>query len=196
MEHHGASPAPGGLVAFAVACYTFFGVFSGMVDGTGLFFLGCWLLGGFVIQLVVACKELDHGVQIGGNVFLFLQGFFMLAGGISSIGKYLMLFVWETPYSTVVEGFGWLACTLALMGWTPAYLKTASKAFSTLILLTDLALIGVVLNDFGVFPANLKIVVAILLLIAGTLGLYCCTATQLQAAFGREILPVGKPFLK
>ena len=101
MEHHAASPTPGGLVAFAVACYTFVGVFAGLVPGEGLFLLGCWLLGGFVVQILVASKEIDHGVQLGGNVFLFFQGFFMLTGAISSMAKYLCLYVWETPFNTI-----------------------------------------------------------------------------------------------
>ena len=39
MEHHAASPTPAGLVAFAVACYTFTAVFAGLVPGEGLFLL-------------------------------------------------------------------------------------------------------------------------------------------------------------
>ena len=89
MEHHGASPGPSGLVAFAVACYTFTGVFSGMVGPESLLLLAAWLTGGFVVQIIVANKELDHGELLGGNVFCFFQGFFMLTGAISSICKWL-----------------------------------------------------------------------------------------------------------
>lgn len=113
MEHHGASPGPSGLVAFAVACYTFVGVFSGMVVANDLLLLAAWLTGGFVVQIIVANKELDHGELLGGNVFCFFQGFFMLTGAISSICKWLCVFVFEVTYSTVVEGFGWGACTIA-----------------------------------------------------------------------------------
>ena len=74
MEHHGASPGPSGLVAFAVACYTFVGVFSGMVVANDLLLLAAWLAGGFVVQIIVANKELDHGELLGGNVFCFFQG--------------------------------------------------------------------------------------------------------------------------
>lgn len=198
MEHHGASPAPGGLVAFAVACYTFTGVFSGLVKGDGLFLLGCWLLGGFVVQIIVASKELDHGVLLGGNVFLFFQGFFMLTGAVSSFGKYLCLYVWQTPYSSVVEGFGWMACTIALVLWSPAYFKTANATFSTAIIFTDIALIGVVLNDFGLLASVpfVKYIVAACLFIAGTLGIIVTAATQLNTAFGREVIRLGKPLIK
>ncbi len=196
MEHHGASPGPSGLVAFAVACYTFVGVFSGMVVANDLLLLAAWLTGGFVVQIIVANKELDHGELLGGNVFCFFQGFFMLTGAISSICKWLCVFVFEVTYSTVVEGFGWGACTIALILWSPAYFKNANGTFSTAIIFTDIALIGVTLNDFGILPASLKIGVAICLFIAGSLGLYCASAVQLNTAFGKTVLPLAKPLIK
>lgn len=199
MEHHAASPTPGGLVAFAVACYTFTGVFGGFVGADGLFLLGCWLLGGFVVQILVASKEIDHGVQLGGNVFLFFQGFFMLTGAISSMAKYLCLFVWETPYNTTVEGLGWLACTVALIMWTPGYLKTSNKPFAAAVVITDIALIGVVLNDLyllGAAAPIVKPIVAICLAIAGSLGIYVASAIQLNSSFGRTVLPLGTPWIK
>lgn len=200
MEHHGASPGPSGLVAFAVACYTFFGVFSGMVGADGLLLLGAWLLGGFVVQIVVSSKELDHGELLGGNVFNFFQGFFMLTGAVSSIAKWLCLFVFEVSYSTVVEGFGWGACTLALILWSPGYFKTANGTFSTAIIFTDIALIGVTLNDLGVLTGAIapvaKWIIAICLLVAGTLGIYCASAVQLNTAFDRTVLPLAKPLIK
>ena len=194
MEHHAASPTPGGLVAFAVACYTFVGVFTGLVTGEGLFLLGCWLLGGYAVQVLVASKEIDHGVQLGGNVFLFFQGFFMLTGAIGSMYKYFCLFVFNTPYNTTVEGFGWLACTIALILWTPGYLKTSNKPFAAAVVFTDIALIGVVLNDFyllGAAAPVVKPIVAACLAIAGSLGLYVASAIQLNFCFGKTVLPLG-----
>ena len=195
MEHHAASPTPAGLVAFAVACYTFTAVFAGLVPGEGLFLLGCWLVGGFVVQIIVASKEIDHGVQLGGNVFLFFQGFFMLTGAISSFAKYLCLFVWNT----MVEGFGWLACTLALIIWTPGYLKTANKPFAAAVVFTDIALIGVILNDMyllGSAAGIVKPIVAICLAIAGSLGIYVASAIQLNSCFGKTVFPLGTPWIK
>ena len=188
MEHHAASPTPAGLVAFAVACYTFTAVFAGLVPGEGLFLLGCWLLGGFVVQIIVASKEIDHGVQLGGNVFLFFQGFFMLTGAISSFAKYLCLFVWNTPYNTMVEGF-----------WTPGYLKTANKPFAAAVVFTDIALIGVILNDMyllGSAAGIVKPIVAVCLAIAGSLGIYVASAIQLNSCFGKTVFPLGTPWIK
>ena len=122
----------------------------------------------------------------------------MLTGAVSSIGKYLCLYVWQTPYSSVVEGFGWMACTIALILWSPAYFKTANATFSTAIIFTDIALVGVVLNDFGLLAAVpfVKYIVAACLFIAGTLGIIVTAATQLNTAFGREVIRLGKPLIK
>ena len=200
MAHKAASPTPGGLVAFAVACYMFTGVFAGMVPKEGLLLLGCWLIGGFAVQVIVANKEIDEGEQIGGNVFLFFQGFFMLAGGLASIGKFLCIFVWGVTPNSVVEGFGWLACTIAIIMWTPCYLRNSNAQFSTAVIFLDLALIGVVLNDFGLLTGDLgaiiKYIVAAFLFISGSLGLYVASAIQLNHSFGRTILPLSKPLLK
>lgn len=167
-----------------------------MVGPESLLLLAAWLTGGFVVQIIVANKELDHGELLGGNVFCFFQGFFMLTGAISSICKWLCVFVFDVAYSTVVEGFGWGACTIALILWSPAYFKNANGTFSTAIIFTDIALIGVTLNDFGILPASLKIGVAICLFIAGSLGLYCASAVQLNTAFGKTVLPLAKPLIK
>jgi len=53
-----ANPAPAGLVALAVACFTFYAILTGKVDGTAAPLLGCWIIGGFVVQLIVGLIEL------------------------------------------------------------------------------------------------------------------------------------------
>ena len=123
----------------------------------------------------------------------------MLTGAISSFAKYLCLFVWNTPYNTMVEGFGWLACTLALIIWTPGYLKTANKPFAAAVVFTDIALIGVILNDMyllGSAAGIVKPIVAICLAIAGSLGIYVASAIQLNSCFGKTVFPLGTPWIK
>ena len=93
----------------------------------------------------------------------------------------------------------WLACTIALILWTPGYLKTANKPFATAVVFTDVALIGVVLNDMyllGAAASIVKPVVAICLAIAGTLGIYVASAIQLNSCFGRTVLPLGSPWIR
>lgn len=196
MDHHGASPGPGGLVAFAVACYTFFGVFMGLVPYEGLPMLSAWLMGGFVVQILVASKELDHGELLGGNVFLFFQGFFMLAGSISCMMKFFMPILGFKP-NVVVEGLGWGACTLALILWSPAYFKKSNGTFSLAIISTDIALVFITLKDLGLISGPMvNKVIAYALLIAGTLGIYVASAIQLNTAFEKTVLPLLPSLIK
>jgi uncharacterized protein len=91
QEHAFASPGPAGLAALAVACFGFAPVFLGLIDPSGLPLLAAWLIGGFVVQIVVAIMELkDHNIT-GGNVFLFFCAFFMLASAISAFAKWYMI---------------------------------------------------------------------------------------------------------
>ena len=99
----------------------------------------------------------------------------------------------------MVEGFGWLACTIALILWTPGYLKTANKPFAAAVVFTDIALIGVILNDMyllGDLAGIVKPIVAVCLAVAGSLGLYVASAIQLNSSFGRTVFPLGTPWLK
>lgn len=90
MEHHAASPTPAGLVAFAVACYTFTAVFAGLVPGEGLFLLGCWLLGGFagVVKPIVAVC-----LAVAGSLGLYVASAIQLN---SSFGR--TVFPLGTPW--------------------------------------------------------------------------------------------------
>ena len=198
MEHKGpASPAPAGLVAFAVACWTFVGVFTGFVTYNGLPALAAWLLGGFVVQIIVAKGELEEGALLGGNVFCFFQGFFMLTGAVSSFFKWLAPIIGAAAVETKVEGLGWGACTVALLLWSPAYFKTANGHFSTAIVFTDIALVLITLKDLTVISGTaVNYTIAVCLFLAGALGLYVASAAQLNTAFGKTVLPLAKPFIK
>ena len=196
-EHKGpASPAPAGLVAFAVACWTFVGVFTGFVTYDGLPSLAAWLLGGFVVQIIVAKGELEEGNLLGGNVFCFFHGFFMLTGAISSLFKWLAPIL-GLAIDSRVEGLGWGACTVALILWSPAYFKTANGTFSLAIIFTDLALILITLKDLTVISGmTVNYIIAVCLFLAGAIGIYVTAATQLNTAFGKTVLPLAKPLIK
>ena len=71
-----ANPATAGLTALAIVCTAFFAVLTGIVPHTATPMLGCWMIGGFVVQFVVALIELRSGAVLGGNVFLLFSAFF------------------------------------------------------------------------------------------------------------------------
>ena len=68
-----ANPATAGLTALAIVCTCFFAILTGIVPHTAAPMLGCWMIGGFVVQFVVALIELRSGAMLGGNVFLLFS---------------------------------------------------------------------------------------------------------------------------
>ncbi len=191
-----ANPAPAGLVALAVACFTFFALLSGKVGATAIPLLGCWLLGGFIVQLTVAIIELKEGALLGGNVFLFFSAFFMFTGGIEFFVKAYFASVNGTPIDGRMDGWAWLVLWIVLMLWTPAYLKTGPAMLGLLILCLDVACFFVAFMDLGILAKTYSIYAAYFLLFTGCFGIYVGAAIQLNDAFGRTILPMPGPLLK
>lgn len=195
-DGHWASPAPAGLTALAIACFTFFAVLTGKVPGSVAPLLGCWLIGGFVVQFTVAVIELKDGHLLGGNVFLFFSAFFMLVGGIEFLVRTNAGFAAAKP-NTAIDGWAWLVLTITLILWTPAYLKTSNTVMGLLVLLLDVAVIFVTLKDLGLMDAAMGGKYAgWFLLGGGILGIYMAAAIELNAAFGRAVLPVGSSIIK
>lgn len=191
-----ANPAPAGLVALAIACFGFFALLSGNVDHSAMPLLGCWLLGGFVVQLVVALIELRQGAILGGNVFLVFSSFFMLTGGIEFFVKAYFNTVGGVPLDTRLDGYAWLVLLLILVLWTPCYMKSAPFFLSLAVIFLDIGVFFVAFTDLRILSGSFGVCAAYALLICGLLGIYVASAIQLQAAFGRAILPMPGPMLK
>jgi succinate-acetate transporter protein len=191
-----ANPAPAGLVALAIACFTFYALLSGTVKTGALPLLGCWLIGGFVVQFVVGVVELMEGNSTGGNVFLFFSAFFMLVGGLEFFVKYFAAAnKWSIPLDTHIDGWAWLAIAIALFFWAPAYFKGTSILALAVVVLE----IGVILiagMDIGWLGAAFKPLAAYCLLITGILALYLSSAIILNTAYGKTILPISGPWVK
>lgn len=198
MADHGngwANPGPAGLVALAMACFTFFALFTGRVEGTALPLLGIWLIGGFVVQVIVAVIEIKEGSILGGNVFLFFSAFFMLATGLECLFKFWM----GTKGITLdarIDGWAWLALAIALVLWSPGYFK-APLAMILCVLSLDIAVPVVALKDLAVIPGTIGAPLAgTFLLLAGIFGLYMGAGTILNTALGKQVLPLGSPWIK
>lgn len=189
-----ANPTPAGLVALAVACFGFFAVLSGSVGPEAAPLLGCWLLGGFVIQFVVGLLDLKAGNGTGGNTFLFFSAFFMLVGGIE------MLYKFGAATNGVVldariDGWAWAVLTLVIWLWTPAFFKSPLP-LTLIVFCLDVALPFIALADMAVIPKSWTLVSAWGLLLAGLFAIYLSGAMVLNNAFSRQVLPMSKTLLK
>lgn len=190
-----ANPAPAGLIALAVACFTFFAALTGRITVDSYFQMGVWLLGGFLVQTVVAKGEYELGSLTGGNVFMFFSAFFMFVGGVEHIFEYFA-HIYSLPTQTLVSGYAWVVLTVGLISWTPAYLKESNKAMSLVVIAIDISIVIVSLLKLGLVDASLAPIAGWGLLISGILGLYVAAGIILNTAFKKEIIKLGSPFIK
>jgi len=179
-----ANPTPAGLVALAVACFCFFALLNGFVTKDAMPLLGCWLVGGFLVQLVVALLDLKGGNHAGGNTFLYFSAFFMLAGGMEMFVKSS-----GAAVDARIDGWAWSALSLVVILWSPAFFKTFGF-LSLIILALIVACPMIALIDLGVLPKTLSPVPGYALLAAALVAIYYSAALVVNAAYGKKIYPV------
>jgi len=185
-----ANPTPAGLVALAAACICFFALLTGRVSVSAMPLIGCWLLGGFVIQIVVALIDLKSGNLPGGNTFLFFSAFFMLVSGLEMLLKYNAI-IDGAPLEGIVDGYVWSVLTIVLLLWTPAFFKKFSL-LSVIVILLDIALPFIALTDLGLLPGGFAHISAWALLGAAAVAVYLCSAMVVNGALGKTIYPLPK----
>lgn len=189
-----ANPTPAGLVGLAIACFGFFAVLTGKVGHGAIPLLGCFLIGGFVVQFVVALVDLKQGAIAGGNTFLFFCVYFMLASGLEMFLKYF-----APGMDGRLDGWCWMVLTASLIMWTPAFYKSPAILF-WVVIAVDIALPCVVIADLKILsPAGSKILASIAghaLLVAGILAIYLAAALVVNGTFGRTIYPNPPPLYK
>ncbi len=199
MEHNTtqkewANPTPAGLVALAVACFVFFALLTGKVEKSALPLLGCFLIGGFFIQLVVALLDLKSGNLAGGNTFLYFSSYFMLVSGGEAFLKYF-----AAGLDTRIDGWAWLALMLVVLLWTPAFYKSPAILFAIVAVL-NIAVPCIALSDLKIFDAAvskaLSQVAGHALLVCGILGIYLSAALVVNGTYGKTVFPNPKPFYK
>lgn len=193
-DHGWANPGPAGLVALAIACFTFYAILGGKVTGAAIPFLGIWLLGGFVVQLVVGIIELREGNLLGGNTFLFFSSFFMLVGGLEFLLEYFAgINGWKLD--PAIDGYAWLVMFIILIPYTIAFLKQTAATLGIAVLVLFVGVFFVTFIKMGMLGPNAHAYAAYCLLIAGIFAVYTSGAIVLNGAYRRTILPVGGPIL-
>ena len=189
-----ANPTPAGLVALAVACFCFFALLTGKVEASAMPLLGCFLIGGFFIQFVVALLDLKQGNTSGGNTFLFFSAYFMLVSGVEMFLKY-----YGGGLDARIDGWAWMVLALVIILWTPAFFKGPALLF-IIVLLLDLAVPCIVFADLKIFEPEISLIFSNaagwLLLLCGIIGIYLSAALLVNTTYGKEIFKNPQPFYK
>ncbi|MEN6461206.1 MAG: GPR1/FUN34/YaaH family transporter [Syntrophomonas sp.] len=195
QEKGWANPAPAGLTALAIACFTFYALLTGKVEATALPLLGAWLLGGFLVQIVVGVIEYKEGNLIGGNVFTVFAAFFMFTGGVEMFVKFIYA-ANKIALDSRMDGWAWLVLSITLLVWCFGYFKTAPLSLNLAVIGLVLACPLISLKDLGVLGPSASVAAGNLLLFTGIMGLYTAGAIILNTSYGRTVLPMGGPFFK
>lgn len=189
-----ANPTPAGLVALAVACFVFFALLTGQVEKGAMPLLGCYLLGGFVIQITVAICDLKSGNLSGGNTFLYFSSYFMLVSGIEMFIKFF-----SAGLDTRIDGWAWLVLAFVVILWTPAFFKGPAILFSIVCVL-DIAVPCIVISDLKIFAPEISSIFGQIagwgLLTCGILGIYLSAAIIVNGTYGKTIFPNPAPLYK
>ncbi len=183
-----ANPTPAGLVALAVACACFFALLTGRVEHSAMPLVGCWLIGGFVIQIIVGLLDLKGGNYAGGNTFLFFSAFFMLTSGIEMLLKYQAISA-GTPLDTRIDGYAWCILTVVVYLWTPAFFKKFNL-LSVVVIFLDIALPFIALTDLQVLSKGWAHIPAWSLLCAGIVAVYLGAGMVVNTTFGKKVYPL------
>ena len=149
--------------------------------------LGCWLVGGFVIQIVVGIIDLKNRNLAGGNLFLFFSGFFMLTGGLEMFLKYKAIME-GNPLDGRLDGYAWLVLFLIVLLWTPAFC-TKFSLLSIVVIVVDVALPLIAFSDMGLIPKSTQVIAGWCLLISGSVSIYYSSAVVVNGVYGRKIYP-------
>lgn len=195
-QHLFANPLPAGLGALAIACFGFYAVLSGSVTHEAAPILAVWLIGGFIVQVVVALIEFRDKNLPGANVFLVFAGFFMLTGAMSLFTKYF-LHAHGMPFDGRIEGWMWIPTGVWLLMMVPCFLKSPRMLFFLGLLLV--IIVGcLVALDMGVVTGRAAIArfASWTLLLSGIIALYLSGAVAINGHLGKEFLPITTPLMK
>jgi succinate-acetate transporter protein len=142
----------------------------------------------------VALMDLRSGNAPGGNTFLYFCSFFMLVSGVEFLIK-----SFAPGLDTRVDGWAWFALTLVVWLWTPAFFKSPLM-LTVVVVALDIALPFITLMDLKVFPAEFvkagAPIAAWSLMVSGLSAIYLASATILNGAFGKTVLPNPGPLVK
>ncbi|MDH6355650.1 succinate-acetate transporter protein [Dysgonomonas sp. PH5-45] len=188
-----ADPTTLGLFGLAIVTLVASSQKLGLTDGLAFVLPWALFLGGMA-QIIAAIFDFKHNNLFGATAFS-AYGLFWVGMAMSWLIKLGCL--GETLASTADTkqlGFVFLGYMILTIALTVSGLKM-SKAMFVLLFLIVLLFLGLALDSFG-FGHFWHSLAAYSELAISLLTFYVLSAKYLNSFFGKNILPVGAPFLK
>ncbi|MDL2230831.1 acetate uptake transporter [Bacteroidales bacterium OttesenSCG-928-L19] len=188
-----ADPTTLGLFGLAIVTFVASSQKLGLTDGLGFVLPWALFLGGFA-QIIAAIFDFKHNNLFGATAFS-AYGLFWIGMGMSWLIKLGCL--GETLASSADPrqlGFIFIGYFILTVTLTISSLKM-SKAMFFLMFLIAVLFLGLGLDAFGCGHFWHTIAACSEMGIA-LLAFYVLSAKYLNSYFSKELLPVGKPFLK
>jgi uncharacterized protein len=183
-----------GFISLAVACLTFGALYLNKVTVEAFPIMACWLVAGAALLFFAAKGSgiADGYVRV---LFLLFAAFFLLAPALGLGLKYALMKA-GLPYDSRVEAFGWLVAAAFLTLSIPLTLRCHALLGLMLLLLTVVFWLLFIVNLYLATRETLAAMIGWLFMIAGVLGVYIGSATAVNQAGGRTILPLPGTLIK
>lgn len=186
-------PDPTALGLFGLAMVTLVASSEKLGITSGVSYVIPWaiFLGAFA-QLIAGILDYQKNNIFGGTAFCAYGLFWMgvATSWLMSMGVFGPELANHDPNQLGIAFFGYLIFTVFM---TVAATET-NKVLFFIFLFIDFLFLGLSMSTFGIAPAFFKNLAAISELIIALLSFYGSGANILLNHFGREIIPIGKPF--
>jgi len=184
-----------GCLALSVATLGFYALLAGKASiPDGFLIFGIWLIAGAIVHFACGIIGSIKGDELTSNAFMFFAAILMLVSGVAVIVKYFAIMNgW--PLDPRIEGYTWITIWAAILLWTPAILKLYPSVMSLGLMPLNVAFPILVFVNLGMLSPAWLPVSGYAHGLTGLVFLYLGGAFVVNAAFGRAVMPLGKPLL-
>ncbi|MGD7008252.1 acetate uptake transporter [Metabacillus sp. 84] len=187
-----ADPSAIGLFGLAMVTFVASSQKLGLTEGLAFILPWAIFLGGFA-QLFASIQDAKHNNTFGSTAFGAF-GLFWLGVGASWL---IQLGVFGEQLAADADsrqlGIAFTGYLIFSLFMTIGAMETHKVLFAIFVLI-DFLFIGLSLSSFGIMHEATHMLAAVSEMLIALLSFYGSAAAVLNVHFGREFLPVGKPF--
>lgn len=179
-------PVPLGLATFAASTIMFFALLTGRVDPSVVPAIMCVQFGIFIAQLLCGIISYKNKSMLGGSIYGIFACVAILPGALEMLTK-----VFGTTGS--LDAWVYLVIAVVLLLWLPGFFK-APGTIAIAVVFLDLAFWCMTIMNFG--SGIFMPIGGYCFLGCAIFAAYSAGALALFEEFGKQLLPMGAPWIK